>query len=153
MEEKPKVISNPNEVLCYNKYKCPRLDGKISIDGKKLKMEAIPMRRIDAENYNAVTNDSGVIFVLNEEATEKYKEYEANRKAERKAKKFQKTQDAKELLAEVIDSAVKAKTAKKEETNEPTLKELQAQCESYPKKEWQGLKKAELVEYLKSKEA
>ena len=145
---------NPFEILVFDKYQCPRMNGKVSMEGKKLTIPSIPMRRCDAEQYNANTKDSSVVFVFNEEATEKYKEFEASRLAQKKANKMNKTAGIKEMLADVIDEAVKSKSAKKsDEPSEPTLKELQAKCESYPKKEWQTLKKADLIIYLNNKEA
>lgn len=157
MEENPKVIQNPNEILCYDKYKLGRVEGKFSLDMKKLINSAIPMTREVAGNYNNVSNQSGVIFVFNAEKTIEYKEYEKNRKIEKEAKKFQKVHDAKALLGAAFDTAIKEKinqTKESEKSNDPLLRELKAQCEEkgYPKKEWQTLNKMDITEYLKSKE-
>lgn len=147
------MYENPNEVLCYDKFSLGREGGKFSKDMKKLKLAAIPMTRGIAEGYNEHTNDSGIMFVLNEAATAKYKEYEADRKANKIANKAKKTIDAKELINNVFDTLLKEKMASGSEKPEPTLKELKAKCEEmgYPKSEWNTLSKADVIEYLKSK--
>ena len=143
---------NPSEVLCYDKFKLGRVEGKFSSDMKKLVIPAIPMMRGTAESYNEDTHMSGVIFVENEEATAKYKEYEKNRYEEKIAGKTKKTIDAKELINSVFDTLLKERIAEGK-LNEPTLAEMKATCKEkgYPNKEWQQLSKADLTEYLKSK--
>ena len=152
MEENP-TVKNPNEVLVYDKFKLGRIEGKFNPNMKELKLGGIPMRRQEAENYNAVSYQSGVVFVLDEQATAKYKEYEAQRKADRIAKSSKKIKDAEELLTNVFKTKVKDAINQEAEAEGPTVNQMKAECEEagYPKKEWQTLKKADLADYLKTK--
>ena len=99
-------MENPNEILCYDKFKLGRVGKTFNETLKVLEMTGTPMRRIDAENYNANKADSGVMFVLNEEATANFKVYEKERDAKKLASKKAKTEGAKEILGQLINDAV-----------------------------------------------
>ena len=144
-------MNNPNEILCYDKCELGRVSGKFAADMRKVLIPAIPMTRGVAEGYNQNTQQSGIIFVLNEEATANHKEYDKERKEKQAENKIRKSEDAKSLINSVFDTLLKNKGS---ETNEPTVKELKAKCEEkgYIKSEWNTLPKAALIEYLKSKE-
>lgn len=146
-------MENPNEILVYDKYKLGKVEGKFDRSMRKLELGTIPMTRSVAEDYNAVTDQIGIFLVLDEEATQKYKEYEKNRNAERIAKVDKKKSDAKELINSVFETLLKEKQESGSSTD-PTLKEMKTLCEEkkYPKSEWQTLRKEEMVSYLKSKE-
>lgn len=144
---------NPAEVLCYIQYKLGKVDGKFSTDMRKVKIPATPMTRGVAEKYNENTQESGLLFVVDEIATEKFREYQKQRTIDTAANKLKKSLDAKELLTTAFDVLLKSKEQKDVDDGTPTVKEMKALCEEkqYPKKEWNTLSKSELTEYLKSK--
>jgi hypothetical protein len=147
------MINNPSEVLCYIQYKLGKVDGKFSADMRKVRIPATPMMRGTAEAYNENTQDSGLLFVVDNEATEKFREYQKQRKIDNEANKLKKSLDAKELFTSAFDVMMKGRTGSDNQDGEPTVKEMKDICieNGYPKKEWQLLKKSELTEYLKSK--
>jgi hypothetical protein len=147
-------MENPNEILCYDRCRMSFQDGVFNENDKKIKLAAIPMRREDAaiENEKTYQKGNGIIFILNTAATAAYKDFEKKRKEQQEAAHVKKTVDAKALINSVFDTLLRERIAEGR-TNEPTLAEMKSECseKGYPKSEWQALRKAELIEYLKSK--
>lgn len=106
-------MNNPNEILCYEQYRLSKFNGVFDPSMKKLIMPATPMTRKAAEDYNAVTMESGILFVENAEETAKFKEYQKERKANALAQKSIKADGAKELLGHLINEAVAVTKEKK----------------------------------------